>query len=199
MLERAMTRHSFLRTYGLSLVAVVAWLGCIADDNTTGTVVPVCPRYCDELDAKCPGLEYKDRDQCLAACALMKPGNEGDTDDSAGCRLGQAKLATKGDKATCKRASAFGGEACGAPCTTFCKLVNEICIEGNSAPPYTSESTCIEQCSAITYDKAGDEGPQAFEGGDNLNCRMFHLLLAMDDKAGHCPHTASVSATCKTR
>lgn len=194
-----MKRLSVSRLAGFCFVAAAFWLGCVEDDTTTGTVVPVCPRYCDELDAKCAGLEYKDRDQCLAACAFMKPGNEGDTDDSAGCRLGQAKLATKGDKASCKKASAYGGEACGDPCTTFCKLVNEICIEGSGSPPYTSESSCFEQCKAIPYDKAGDEGPQAFEGADTLNCRMFHLLLAIDDKAGHCPHTAPVSATCKTR
>jgi hypothetical protein len=196
-----MTRLSFLRLAGFFVVAGASFIGCVEDDPVGGSTIPICPRYCDEMDARCSGLEYKDRNQCLAACGFMKPGNEGDKDDSAGCRLGNAKLATTGDKASCKKASAYGGEACGDPCTTFCKLVNEICIKGGDGgtPPYTSESSCFEECKTITYDKAGDEGPQAFEGGDTLNCRMFHLLLAIDDRIGHCPHTGKVSATCKTR
>lgn len=201
MLASAMTRPSFLRIASFTLAFAASWLGCVKDESG-GAPLPICPRYCDKLDESCAGLEYKDRDQCLAACALMKPGNEGDNDNTAGCRLGQAEKATKGDGASCKKASAFGGQACGNPCTTFCQLVDAICIQGNdsASKPYTSESSCVEQCASLTYDPNGDEGQkQDFAGADTLNCRMFHLLLAIDDKAGHCPHTGAVSDTCKTR
>jgi hypothetical protein len=199
MLTIAMTRLSLLRIGGFLFVATASWLGCVKDESQ-GQAAPICPSYCDALDTNCPGLEYKDRDQCLATCARMKPGNEGQIDDTAGCRLTQAKNAAKNDEAACKKGSAFGGEACGTPCTTFCNLVDELCIHGEGAPadhPYPTEETCIEECNTkLKYDKAGSEG-QKFVGGDTLNCRMFHLLLALDDRVTHCPHTGVISAVCK--
>jgi hypothetical protein len=203
MLESAMTRLSVLRLAKITVVAAVSWIGCTGDTSTGATAVPICVRYCDALEANCAGLEYKNRDECLKACAFMKEGNEGDADDTVGCRLAFAKAASKGDSAACRKASAYGGNSCGDPCATFCRMNDRICISGSDASPkpYTSESSCFEQCKTrpIAYDPNGDEGPQGFAGDDTLNCRMFHLLLSIDDQAGHCPHTAAVSETCRTR
>lgn len=198
-----MTRLSFLGLATFSLVAAASFSGCVEDASTGATPVPICVRYCDALEANCAGLEYKNRDECLATCALMKEGNEGDKDDTVGCRLAFAKSAAPGDKAACKKGSAYGGAACGDPCATFCRLDDKICISGSdaSSKPYNSESTCFEACKTnpLVYDPNGEEGPQVFQGADTLNCRMFHLILALGDREGHCPHTAPTSATCRTR
>lgn len=198
-----MSRLSFLGLSIFTFVAAVSWTGCVDDTETGTTKAPICTTYCDAIEANCAGLEYKNRDECLKACGFMKEGTEGDVDDTAGCRLAFAKAAAKGDKAACKKASAFGGTACGDPCATFCRMDDKICISGSdaSAKPYSSESSCFEACKTqpLVYDPNGDEGPQAFEGNDTLNCRMFHLILAIDDRGTHCPHTGPVSATCKAR
>lgn len=196
-----------LSVFGLvcfSLVAAASWTGCVDDTATGTTQIPICVQYCDALDANCSTLEYKNRDECLKACAFMKEGNEGDKDDTVGCRLAFAKAAKQGDKADCKKASAFGGTACGDPCATFCRMNDKMCISGSdaSSKPYTSESSCFETCKTapIAYDPNGEEGPdQTFQGADDLNCRMFHLILAIDDRAVHCAHTGVPSATCRTR
>ena len=196
-----MRRLSFLGLASFSLVGAASWIGCVDDSGSGPAKVPLCVSYCDALDTNCFGLEYKNRDECLKACAFMKEGNEGERDDTVGCRLGFAKAAPKDDKAACKKASAYGGGACGDPCDTFCRMDDKICIGGSDAAskPYPSESSCIEACKTtpIPYDPNGDEGPQAFQGKNNLNCRMFHLLLAIDDRANHCPHTGVVSDPCK--
>src|SRR5688500_6575130 len=200
MLDRAMTRLSISRLAGLTLVAAAFWIGCVG--RTEPPPVPICTQYCDALNLNCNGLEYKDQDECLKVCALMDEGAEGVIDDTAGCRLGFAKQARNKDEAACKKASAFGGAACGDPCTTFCQLNDRICITGADIPakPYDSESSCFEECKTrLRYDPNAPEGVQAFDGADTLNCRMFHLILALGDKATHCPHTAVSSATCRVR
>ena len=197
-----MTRFSIPRLAGFILVAAASWIGCVEQDDPPP--VPICTQYCDALNVNCRGLEYKDINECQAVCALMDEGAVGTLDDTAACRLKFAKEARNSDEAACKKASAFGGTACGDPCTTFCRLNDRICISGAPdipSKPYNSESTCIEECKTrpIRYDANAPEGVQAFDGDDTLNCRMFHLILALGDKATHCPHTAPSSATCRVR
>jgi hypothetical protein len=193
-----MARLSLLRITACAFVAAVSWLGCV--DSSAPSDPPICLSYCDEEEAKCKGINYKDRDQCLAMCNLMKPGNEGTVDDTAGCRLTQAKAATQGDPVSCKKASAFGGGACGEPCDTWCKMVDAICITGaqGNEKPYGSEADCFEACKTkpIAYNANDGEGPQV-KIVDSLNCRMFHVMLALGDRVTHCPHTEPVSAVCK--
>ncbi|HVJ90206.1 MAG TPA: hypothetical protein VM580_10420 [Labilithrix sp.] len=161
----------------------------------------LCGEYCESVLRNCTGdnRAFDNRDQCLKVCALLPPGKEGDQTNSVACRLPQAKAGVA--KATCANASAFGGEICGNRCDTFCDLVSTICIEplGQSAP-FPSKADCVETCQGMTYDSAGVEGPgQPFGGEDTLNCRMFHLLLSVDDPQGHCPHVALKSDTCFDR
>lgn len=198
MLALTMTRTNGGRL-AFALLVAIAW-GCVGNDPTD-TPVDLCPQYCDAVIANCTGdlRAFENRNQCLKACGLMTQGIEGDTGvDTVGCRLTHAKIG--GTKDECRKASAYGGDACGSHCDTFCGLVAANCIEPlpPGAGPYPSRSTCFEQCNGLTYDPAASEGTaQPFAGSNTVNCRMFHLILALDDREGHCPHTAKVSATCQ--
>lgn len=181
------------------LLLAISW-GCVGDDPTDNPV-DLCPQYCDAVLANCTGDDraFENRPQCLKACGLMTQGKEGDTGvDTVGCRLSHAKIGKNKDE--CRKASAYGGDACGSHCDTFCAIVDANCIEplAPGAGPYPSRSTCFEECTAITYEATGSEGTaQPLKGANTINCRMFHLLLSLDDREGHCPHTAKVSATCQ--
>jgi hypothetical protein len=202
-----MMRLSLYRLTFFSCVVATAWLaGCVKDDPAT-SAAGVCDQYCDEVQAKCNNQNFTDRNQCMAVCALMKPGVEGaPPDDTVACRLANAKAATKDDPAGCRKASAFGGGACGEPCVTFCNMVNVICIDGRdpTLQPYPDVGSCLEACqdtkgaTPIVYDPNASEGPAAGQGGNTLNCRMYHSMLAIPAaaKTTHCPHTKPVSAAC---
>lgn len=186
------------RGLGVAFLFAMTW-ACVGSDPTDAPV-DLCPQYCDAVLASCTGdlRAYENRPQCLKTCGLMTQGKEGDTGvDTVGCRLSHAKIGQSKDE--CRKASAFGGDACGSHCDTFCAIVDANCIQPALADkPYPSRSTCFEQCGAFTYDAARGEGTaQPFNGGNTLNCRMFHLLLSLDDREGHCPHAAKVSATCQ--
>lgn len=180
------------------LIGVV--YGCVGEDPTDAKV-DLCPQYCDAVIANCQGdlRAFDNRDQCLTACALMQQGKEGDTGvDTVGCRLSHAKVGQSPDE--CRKASAYGGGACGPTCDVFCGIVDANCIQPLDAASaaYPSRSTCTEECAGIRYDAAGKEGTaQPFQGENTLNCRMFHLILSLADRVGHCPHTKLVSSTCQ--
>jgi hypothetical protein len=212
---RTMTRHPMRERSGrctllwLPAVAVGALLfvcfGCVGDDpGPTGagsTETASCQEYCDAVLVGCTGplRAYDNAGQCLATCALMAPGKVGDRGNTVACRLPHAKAGS--GRQTCMNASAYGGGVCGDRCDAFCELVDKNCIAPlGAAAPYASKPDCVEACQKIRYDSTGVEGPgQAFDGEDTLNCRMFHLILSLDDRVGHCPHTAVQSATCRSR
>lgn len=186
------------RWLGSAFLVALAW-GCVGNDPTDAPV-DLCAPYCDEVLANCTGdlRAYENRAQCLKACGLMTQGKEGDVgQDTVGCRLSHAKIGKSKDE--CRKASAYGGDACGSHCDVFCGIVDKNCIQSTLPDkPYPSRSTCFEQCNGFTYDANGSEGTaQPFAGGNTLNCRMFHLLLSLDDREGHCPHAAKVSQTCQ--
>ncbi len=111
------------------------------------------------------------------------------------CRLAQAKLAAT--KEACIIAGPYGGDVCGRRCEAFCTAVENNCASLGPAAPYGSRATCIETCNGFRLDPLVGEGPdQPFKGQNTLNCRGFHMILSLDDKATHCPHTGLVSATC---
>lgn len=192
----------FLVTSGAC--ALVALTACVSDDPTA-TPIDLCLSYCDEVTAKCTNDNrvYESREQCNKVCALMTQGKEGDNENTVGCRLAHARIG--GSKEECRKASAYGGESCGSRCETFCEVVDEQCIKklDPAAAPYPSKSTCVETCNGFAYDPALGEGPaQPFQGGNDLNCRMFHLLLSFEsdaDRGLHCPHTGQNSPTCRQR
>ena len=187
-----------VRSLVIATATVAAALGaCVSDAPPTGAP---CGEYCERVTATRAGplRAYDNAQQCRSACVLM-PSGAAENENSVECRLRAAQ--SGGDQATCSAASAFGGDACGSRCDAFCELVTRNCIEplGN-AGPYRSKADCVEACGAMRYDPALGEGTaQPIDGDDTLNCRMLHLLLSLGDRAGHCPHVAAESVTCRPR
>jgi hypothetical protein len=132
----------------------------------------------------------------------MPPGTEGKGErNTVGCRLAAARAAREGgSKEKCKEASAYGGNVCGDRCATFCDLVDAQCIQrfqGQPPSPFPDRGTCVEECDRLLrYDDSDEEGPEARDRVDTLNCRMRHLLLSLDDPRVHCRHVAIQSDTC---
>lgn len=179
-----------------------------AGTSDSGTLADVdvpaspCETYCDDVLANCTGdlRAYDNREQCLKMCALIPVGKEGDKAvNSVECRIPFAKVGGSTDN--CVKASAYGGNVCGSKCDVFCDLVAQHCLAGplNVPAPYATKADCVEACDDMSFDPNGPEGPgQAVAGPDTLNCRMYHLILSLDDRNGHCPHVAVDSATCKS-
>lgn len=210
-------RRLFTAASGIALLIVaggvsLAFTACVGDAPVVSSAPPDaqvdgpaaeagdrCGEYCDAVAANCAGplRAFDNPKQCLATCALMPRGKEGDRTNSVECRLPAARAG--GGRETCANASAFGGGVCGDRCDTFCELVDRNCIEPLGAnAPYATKPDCVEACQKMTFDPAGVEGMgQDFTGKDTLNCRMLHLILATGDRVGHCPHVAAVSSTCK--
>lgn len=163
-----------------------------------------CDEYCSEIRTTCTGdnLQYRNDAECKRFCALLAPGSADDrTQNTVSCRLANAKLGQT--KAICANAGPWGGDVCGTRCNTFCEINAATCGTLGAAAPYVDRADCLERaCRVLTFDEALGDGVSAdrFDGEDTLNCRMFHLGLALDDAlAGHCPHTALTSPTCKVR
>lgn len=197
-----MVRSAYARLAAFAFAAAISALmtlsACVSDEPAAPPP-DLCEDYCDAVIANCTGelKAFESKSQCTEMCALLPQGTEGGSDNTVGCRLAHARIGNS--KEECRMASGFGGGACGGRCEVFCDMVDKNCIQPLGAGgPYPSKSTCFEACAGIAYDEATSEGTsQPFEGADTLNCRMYHMILSLDDQAGHCPHTGIPSATCK--
>lgn len=188
-----MVRLGLMVTLALALVAA-----CVSKDP--GAPVPLtCESYCAEIAKTCDGdkAQYRDKTECLKACGMLDLGNatDGET-NSIGCRLRHAQTAkTRED---CAVAGPFGGGICGPRCSSFCRIVSTNCGTQTQPPFGGSEANCNEECPKFTFDPSELESiTHAFEGGNTLSCREFHLILALNDPANHCPHADVVSSTCQ--
>ncbi|MBX3186730.1 MAG: hypothetical protein KF819_06930 [Labilithrix sp.] len=173
------------------------------DGGANGDAAPadLCDKYCTTVTKNCEGTnrQYRDVADCMRLCALLPQGNAGDrTLDTVACRLANAEVAT--DRAACAKAGPWGGDACGKRCESFCGVISRSCAK-LASPPYVDNEDCLRSACAFTFDPTAGDGPdQDFDGDDTLNCRAFHLMLAIDDALqGHCPHTKRVSDTCMAR
>lgn len=195
----AAKRATAVAVLGSLALLVAAIAACISEDP--GPITASCDTYCATVEQNCtgPNRAFGSRAQCLAMCALMPQGPEGNTNaNTVGCRLAAAREG--GSKEKCKAAGAYGGNVCGSRCDTFCDLVEAQCIkrfEGKPPSPFPDRGVCVEMCrNVLRYDDADEEGPEAQDGVDTLNCRMLHLILSLDGAEIHCPHVAVQSDTC---
>jgi hypothetical protein len=166
-----------------------------------------CERYCGIIMTNCIGnnAEYLSPEVCLAMCSHFEPGIPGDThEDSLECRTYHAGAAKGDPNYHCRHAGPLGGGHCGLdPCRPYCLLDFALC--GSLVPPPFDggESGCFSECTndKFTYLTAGDAGDITLTAGNTLNCRLYHLESAYNPtsasaKTTHCPHTATISATC---
>lgn len=177
-----------------------------------------CNDYCTAVMNACQGsqAQYQTKDECLTACQFFPVGTAGDTTgDTLGCRAYHAVLAATLPNPHCWHAGPYGSSVCGASCDDFCEITLGYCspdagLDGG-APPYASLSDCKTACAGFALAPV-DAGPDASpppsaynaggtnDTGNTLDCREYHLGLALTNAANqqiHCPHTAATSAVCK--
>jgi hypothetical protein len=147
---------------------------------------PLCERYCDAVMANCTSdrAVYTTRDICLAVCATLPPGKEGDDGtNSVECRLRHALVIPQvGEPAAeCPTAGPGGNGICGADCDGFCSIVASACPEIGQFSP------CLASCGVFP-----DIGGYAtsIQTGHSVECLLYHASAATLDPVIHCPHAA---------
>jgi hypothetical protein len=181
--------------------------------NCTG----VSPLHNQEYLATDPAANI---DVCLAMCQYIAdppdssypfPGPDPPNEDTLGCRLWHAQRAgTANPETHCRHAGPLGSELCGAnPCRAFCNFDLSYCAEQSNVPVYgNSQATCLADCAGdagfpyISGTSAGDlidQNHNAYQSGNTLNCRLWHLETAIQKNLPvvHCPHTDEQSSQCK--
>ena len=176
-----------------------------ADDHPTAASAG-CTLLCNRTMAACSDThaQFQTVNACLRACAYYPPGDPDDyLHDSLACRNAHADAAQT-EVAHCHHAGAFGIDGCGSTCEGFCQLALGWCGTGALAP-FPSDAECRAQCASFPYAPPRPDGTVLFDatgptGGDSLDCRMYHLVAALEGsaaRAAHCPLAAKASAACK--
>lgn len=165
-------------------------------DTGTSTLRYDCPSYCDAIAKTCTGarLQYTGQAACLEMCHHFDTGSPGDqAGDSLACRVYHTTAAAKDPDTHCPHAGPLGGTHCGDLCEAFCLLDSAICRD---FPAYKSEAECRSICPKYPYVSATDGGVLSLQNGPTLNCRLYHLESATEDRQTHCPHTSLSNVHC---
>jgi hypothetical protein len=142
-------------------------------------------RNCTGTDA-----QYTDIDTCLAVCATLPLGNEGDSKkNTVYCRLRQATLAVIEPFTHCTFAGPGGHGECGSNCDGFCSTVMSACTSAFGPHYYATTADCVSECTALEDLGSFTTSPQAkhFEGA-HVQCRLYHVSAATQDAEYHCEH-----------
>jgi hypothetical protein len=188
-----MTRLAF----ALAAVPLFAACGSSSSDNSTPPVaLPDCATYCTAVTAACTGtanVQYTDATQCALWCGTAygwASGAAGDTSgDTIGCRTYHAGVAaTSAASATihCPHAGPTGGNTCGGWLDVYCDLAVRNCTGANQI--YASVAACKADAGVTGLALTGAVNAT---GGNNVQCRIWHLGKAGETAAApatHCPH-----------
>jgi hypothetical protein len=219
MKQRA--RIGLLFTVVLTSAAARAVAACGSDENASRTPLTVdggtdasasraepgsdarapqpqltCAFYCDQITANCTGdnAQYVTRDECMRACDAFPKGSLSDTQgNTLGCRIYHSGAPSVSAPAThCPHGGPFGFGGCGSQCEGFCEVVDVAC--GADAGLFTNGG-CLTECPRWTSN--GAPSPK----GPALQCREYHLGVALFAPAAHCPHlgTSPDHARCPTQ
>lgn len=149
----------------------------------------VCERYCTAVTSNCTGpfAVFTSREACLAVCAYLPEGQEGDRDvNTASCRLRAATVAKDEIPHYCPIAGPGGNGSCGGNCESLCALREAVCADFAS----TSQAACLKECTGL--DDLGSFSTDVSEGqyqGPHVQCRLYHVsAAATDDPEQHCLH-----------
>lgn len=146
-----------------------------------------CGAYCNAVMANCTAQfqQYRDQTTCLAVCSHLPLGTAGeDTGDTVACRLTHAQAVTgTGEPGTeCPVAGPGGSGVCGSNCDGYCTLMHTICADKFATIP-----DCETACSGVP-DLGGYNS--SIEGGNSIQCRLYHVSAASLVPSTHCPHAA---------
>jgi len=176
--------------------ALVSNLHCLAPQN----MAPDCAEFCRFNIAGCTGdlAVYESTQQCMAVCAALPPGTNGDRDENTmGCRHWHIFNSIRIDAAAhCAHTGPGGDGHCGLDttgktgnCESYCILAEKACGAGFAAK-YASQTACQLDCSTQpdTFGAKIDSKYRlaAAVSGNTLQCRLLHASRALTDDTA-CP------------
>jgi hypothetical protein len=166
-----------------------------ADADADTDAATACEAYCSAVEAACTGanVQYGSHETCLAVCAAMPPGTEGEAaGNTLACRQTHVGFAATSPDVHCVHAGPGGGMTCGGSCEDFCQLAEAFCTGADQQ--FDSTEACISACGSwpddVTYSST-------VASGNSLSCRLTHLANAATNPGTHCPHIADDSAICQ--
>jgi hypothetical protein len=165
-----------------------------------GTADVSCSGYCDSVMEYCTDKndQYTTRELCMGTCKQLPLGTKADTlVDTRWCRFNQASVAEAlggGTEAAsnCLAAGPGGNGVCGTNCASYCLLMQRICLPQWNAN-FVDAQDCLDKCAALPSLGAFDAAEAVAVGGNNINCRLYHLSAASVSPSIHCPHAAGAA------
>jgi hypothetical protein len=212
----------------IALAGVVSLAACSSNStSSTGkTQAQLATDLCTALAANCAAgssddqFENETETQCEDSVKTVYDTPADTTnDDDLTCRVAEAQAAASdptNKSAHCKNAGPTGGGGgatgagkCGSLCNVYCDLQDRNCTSANPAfvtasltPNFTDHTDCETKCAAEITSGAGTHfstgGGVNKNGGDSIQCRIWHLGKAQAGPSPHCFHTKLVSATSAT-
>lgn len=164
------------------------------------TAAPDCQNFCRLEMAACSGdlAVYESMAQCLAVCANLPAGTNGDRDqNTVGCRQWHSYNSLLDAMSHCPHTGPGGDGHCGADqpddttnCHSYCILLQKACGMDFDASFPTGMPACQRDCST-KLDALGakrDSGYKVSAGqmGNTMACRLLHVSRALTD-ATECP------------
>jgi hypothetical protein len=158
-------------------------------DNPLGP--PDCQDFCRLEKSACAGDNnvYETLAQCLAVCAALPPGTNGDRDqNTVGCRQWHSYNSLIDAVAHCPHTAPGGDGHCGADqpddtgnCHSYCILLEKACGAEFMATFGGVQANCQKDCS-MRPDAKHDSGYKvATAVGDTMACRLLHVSQALSE------------------
>lgn len=167
---------------------------------------PECEEYCRIVTVTCTGefAVYADKDQCMAACGALEPGErifglDTGTENTVGCRTYHARVAANNPGAHCPHSGPTGAGVCGTyddsadvtgNCESYCAFLEEGCEDTFDAE-YANRTDCEAQCKEDFKGNGADSGSsysvRTATDEDNLQCRTYRAIEALTAAAGDEP------------
>lgn len=150
---------------------------------------PTCEDYCKIELAACQGplAQYKDEPECLAACAALPIGTNGDeTTNTVGCRRYHSFNSTLLPDTHCSHSGPTGDGHCGSNCEAYCDIAAKACATA-FGKAFADPDACIADCETLP-EAAKDSVYTVESAGSSTDykCRMLHAVQALsqpDDAA----------------
>lgn len=176
-----------------------------AEYGPCNPAAPNCIDYCTIVQNVCASDESKQYDSvgdCVKACdkGMVKsvPLPEGTTRDidldTVACRRYHAYNAIISGPDHCNHAGPGGDGHCGKVCPAYCSQVAKACGANGFAAEMVDEAGCLANCGALVgTTEVEDQEDYKYNvnkgkaGGNNISCRLYHLVKAFGTPAQSCP------------
>jgi len=182
-------------------------------DDPCNPAAAKCTDYCSLVMNVCDAdgtKQYENTADCLRVCekgmtaSLPLVGDEkGDTTkDTVACRKYHTYNALISGPDHCNHAGPSGDGHCGKVCPAYCAQAAKACGANGFAAEFVNEAGCLANCAALVGKPEKEQADFKYNvnkgkaGGNNISCRIYHLVKAFGDPAGSCP-SALGDGACK--